>query len=309
MKNIICIISLYFLSSLSLLAQDPKEFFPLQIGNYWEYEYQNTIQTSCRIISDTFMDNKKQYFKICEILIDAPQYFHYYYRRMDDSGNIYEYDLYKKCENIILKVSPKINEMWKCSFFSVDCDTCRYYGFILDTTRISSRRYRKIFISDLPNTKGSISFGEFHYLEGVGLIKSWYHGEPAPTYIYKAIINGITVVDKGIIKVPEYREIEPISYKLYQNYPNPFNPNTKIKYAISTKENSRIRLIIYDLLGREIKILANGVSPPGEHELVWDGRNKYGNMVSSGIYFYMLEIMKSNKNPASIQVKKMFLIR
>jgi hypothetical protein len=309
MKKLIFSIFLSFLSFLSLFAQDPREFYPLQVGNYWEYSYQNNIQTAYRIVSDTILNDGKSYFNMREIQIDIPQYYHDYYRRIDDSGNVYEYDLSKKCENIKLKFSPKINEMWQCSYFSVDCDTFQFYGFILDTTKIFSRRLRKIFISDAPNTKGIISFGTLYFLEGVGLIQNKFHGEPAPSYINKAIINGVTVVDNGIIKVPENKGKEIVNYKLYQNYPNPFNPATTIRYSLGAKENSNVQIIVYDVLGREIKVLVNEMKPPGEYECIWNGRNKYGAMVTSGIYFYRLDIMKGNNYLGYIQIKKMLLIK
>ena len=74
----------------------------------------------------------------------------------------------------------------------------------------------------------------------------------------------------------------PRSYSLYQNYPNPFNPSTTI--AFDLPESARIRLEIFDILGRKIDVLFDGMIPAGRHQIVWQPRNT----VASGIYFYRL---------------------
>ncbi len=74
--------------------------------------------------------------------------------------------------------------------------------------------------------------------------------------------------------------------KFYVNkpYPNPFNPITTIRYGIP--EDCRVRLAIYDILGREIAVLRDGITSAGVHEAFWDGRNDRGLSVGSGVYFY-----------------------
>jgi len=77
----------------------------------------------------------------------------------------------------------------------------------------------------------------------------------------------------------------PPHYKLYQNYPNPFNPSTKIRFDISSEVNNsdNVRLIVFDVLGKEIETLVNENLRPGSYEIVWDA-SKY----PSGIYFYKI---------------------
>ncbi len=78
----------------------------------------------------------------------------------------------------------------------------------------------------------------------------------------------------------------PTEYSLSGNYPNPFNPTTIIKYALPVE--SKVELKIYDLLGREVRMLINGNNNLGYKEVVWDGKNDAGIQVSSGIYLYRL---------------------
>ena len=79
-------------------------------------------------------------------------------------------------------------------------------------------------------------------------------------------------------------ETEPVikkDYVLYQNYPNPFNPTTKIKF--SNIKTGQVKLIVYDILGREVQTLVNESLKPGTYEAAFDG-----SALSSGIYFYKL---------------------
>jgi hypothetical protein len=74
----------------------------------------------------------------------------------------------------------------------------------------------------------------------------------------------------------------PASYNLYQNFPNPFNPATSIKFDIAKSGN--VKLIIFDLLGREVSTLVNENLNPGTYQVSFDGSN-----FSSGVYFYQLQ--------------------
>ena len=67
-----------------------------------------------------------------------------------------------------------------------------------------------------------------------------------------------------------------------QNYPNPFNGVTTIPYYVS--EEGHTKFVIYNLLGEEIKILFDGMAHPGKYQLTWDGKDKTGNQVVSGVY-------------------------
>lgn len=90
-------------------------------------------------------------------------------------------------------------------------------------------------------------------------------------------------------------------YQLYQNYPNPFNPVTNIRFRIPSSGNGESRLVIlkvYDVMGREVETLLNGIKPTGEYEVGWDARD-----YPSGVYFYNLETNDF------IDVKKMILLK
>ncbi|NOR45689.1 MAG: T9SS type A sorting domain-containing protein, partial [Candidatus Delongbacteria bacterium] len=93
----------------------------------------------------------------------------------------------------------------------------------------------------------------------------------------------------------------PISAILHQNYPNPFNPETTISFTIL--EEGPAKLVVFDRMGRNIKTLSDGFSEQGNHSIMWDGKNSFGESVASGVYYYML---KTNN---FTDVKKALLIK
>jgi len=74
----------------------------------------------------------------------------------------------------------------------------------------------------------------------------------------------------------------PVDYRLYPNWPNPFNPITRISYDLPVE--SRVRLTVYDVLGREMAVLINGYQRAGNQSVLWNAERH-----SSGVYFYKLE--------------------
>ena len=89
---------------------------------------------------------------------------------------------------------------------------------------------------------------------------------------------------------------EPLEYGLLQNYPNPFNPTTTINFTIAIE--SRVFLKIYDIQGKEIKNLVDGILPKGRHSVLFNADN-----LASGIYIYRLQ------SPFFTASKKMVIIK
>jgi flagellar hook assembly protein FlgD len=74
---------------------------------------------------------------------------------------------------------------------------------------------------------------------------------------------------------------------LETNYPNPFNPTTTILFTLPQQQG--VRLEVFDVLGRRIKILMDGVKGPGRHRVTWDGTDAGGANVTGGVYLYTLQ--------------------
>ncbi len=78
----------------------------------------------------------------------------------------------------------------------------------------------------------------------------------------------------------------PSSFALNQNYPNPFNPSTRISFALPTAQN--VKLEVFDILGNLVKTVVDGSVSAGVHEVVWNGVDRNGSKVASGMYIYRL---------------------
>jgi hypothetical protein len=96
-------------------------------------------------------------------------------------------------------------------------------------------------------------------------------------------------------------EILPENFTVYDNYPNPFNPVTTIRYELPDIRD--VNIVIYDILGREIrKIDLNKVSA-GRHQFKWSGTNDFGKRVSTGVYFLQLTAGRNTN------IQKMLLLK
>lgn len=123
--------------------------------------------------------------------------------------------------------------------------------------------------------------------------------EPGHSYSYRIELSN----DDGTVLLFETEEmVSPVlATTLFQNYPNPFNPSTTLKFYLP--ETSGVTLDIYDIAGRHITRLYEGVRTSGMHTVEWNGSDSKGNRVSSGVYIYRLVTGKD------IFSRKMLMLR
>jgi hypothetical protein len=88
----------------------------------------------------------------------------------------------------------------------------------------------------------------------------------------------------------------PLDFELSQNYPNPFNPTTVVRYELPAA--SDVKLVVYDLLGREVAVLVNEKKAPGSYDVKFDAAG-----LASGVYLYRLTAGNF------VQTHKMILVR
>ena len=79
----------------------------------------------------------------------------------------------------------------------------------------------------------------------------------------------------------------PSVYELSNNYPNPFNPTTRIQFGLPRDGN--VSIVIYNILGQQIRTLVAGFRPAGQYQVEWDGKGEHGQTLESGVYFYRLQ--------------------
>lgn len=123
----------------------------------------------------------------------------------------------------------------------------------------------------------------------VGLEYSGGLSDDEAFFLQQAAWETLTGIDDKYVQLPS-------AFELYQNYPNPFNPITIIEYALP--EASRVTIEIYDLLGRKVETLHDGIQIPGEHSVTWQADG-----FSTGVYFYKIQAGEYS------EAKKMVLLK
>ncbi|MDP2806983.1 MAG: FlgD immunoglobulin-like domain containing protein, partial [bacterium] len=93
----------------------------------------------------------------------------------------------------------------------------------------------------------------------------------------------------------------PTVFKLSQNSPNPASGRTKIDYQLP--QSAQVSLVIYNILGQEVRRYGLGVQQPGYYTVDWNGKDTQGRKVSAGVYLYRLQ---AGSNTA---IKKMTVLR
>ena len=121
---------------------------------------------------------------------------------------------------------------------------------------------------------------------------------PADTSLaVRWVASPATVVDEheailvdGVVRIGEepvaVLDARPSAFVLEQNAPNPFNPSTTISFAIP--EAGHVRLDVYNVAGQHIATLRETTMPTGRHTVVWNGTDRAGRVVASGVYVYRL---------------------
>ncbi len=112
----------------------------------------------------------------------------------------------------------------------------------------------------------------------------------------------IILVGNSTTNVHEENSTNPHNYKLFQNFPNPFNPTTNIYYSLPSE--SKVRIVVYDILGKEITTLIDRVQNAGIHSTNWNAVE-----FSSGVYYYKIIAEGLNDDNNFSDTKKMVLIK
>ena len=99
-----------------------------------------------------------------------------------------------------------------------------------------------------------------------------------------------------MIKVPA-----PQKFTLTQNYPNPFNPVTSIRYTLPGRE--MVTLTIYNMMGQHVVTLVDTEQESGYYVAEWDGKDKSGRSVSTGIYIYQLRTSREKVTKRMIKMQ------
>lgn len=137
------------------------------------------------------------------------------------------------------------------------------------------------FQAAIPRSKDETTLGYFFAKENSGVTRLSPSGAPDSLFVLSFV--------------------PPENFFLHNNYPNPFNGFTTIKFDVPFPSN--VSLTIYNILGQKIRSLYNGFTDAGSTNVRWDGRDEFGRIVASGVYFYHL------LTPSSAIAKKLLYMK
>lgn len=295
-----------FFSQVLIFSQiDTTVYFPLEIGNRWDFKsgewspsgppvsYDTLVY---KITTDTLMPNGHKYFKI------SPGYVNFNDFIRADSIGIYFYDIRNNREWLFFKFNLELG------IYSYP--NSAHLSIAYDRDPTDSTWYIKIYKwADYNMYLFGDSTRVIRYFYDTGLDDSYFitispkygfigiEADAWQATYYQSLlgctISGITY---GILTAISVEKQLPDKFQLFQNYPNPFNPETAINYQLSSR--SFVTLKVFDVLGREVATLVNEEKPAGRYEVSFNA-----NKLSSGIYFYTVTAGSFHKT------KKMLLLK
>jgi hypothetical protein len=269
---------LILLAASSLFAQiDTTDWYPLQIGNKWEYYGAEFGYSQVEVIGDTVMPNSKEYF------IFSGGVFAWRFQRKVDDGIVYGYNFTNNTEYELFNFEDKEKILWTVPFdhywgiFEINSDKENLLNLELPY-RIFERATIDTTVNP-PDTAWGYLIDAYptRITKGLGITSYTYD----LTTLVGVLINGVGY--GTLVSVDEHRNNNiPTTFSLQQNYPNPFNPSTKIEYSVPNV--SKVQLIIYNVLGQKVVTLVNEMQKPGKYEYQWNAT-----AFSSGTYFIKLK--------------------
>lgn len=108
-------------------------------------------------------------------------------------------------------------------------------------------------------------------------------------------------VEQNQSAVKQDSKMKPSTPALYPAYPNPFNPETMISYSIP--HDGIVKLTVYDLLGKTVRVLLNRRTEAGVHQIVWDGQDEAGRIMPGGVYFIRFQ------TEGGVQSRKIVMVK
>jgi hypothetical protein len=276
-----------------------KDFYPLKIGNLWQYRNESNNLGNQKVVGDTAIDGIN-YFLLIHSLpsthgvlrIDS------LFRVINRGGGPFWGDTCggnTPYESSVYHLNEADSTVWEiCDGFTgiigeqlVRFNRIRMMNIFGQPREVMEYDYGGAFLGD------TIWFYGARLAKGIGIIEERYY-EGSYWILQGCIIEGIQY--GTIVSIDNQPELIPTQIVLHQNYPNPFNPSTKISYSI--KEEGLVTLKVYDVLGKEVATLVNENKPEGNYEVEFNA-----SALPSGMYIYKLQVGNFT------DVKKMLLTK
>ncbi len=314
MRKINSFLSLILLLAVNSYSQDTSitNYYPLAIGNSWTYSYFNYPQGPIYNYKETVIGTNTMNNHLYNIIRTTFSYLTSpvtEYRRIDSSSASIR--IYASTNSCPWLSNERTSDSLKSRMGDSSKYDCNFYYRCTDTSTVGifglTKKKKYFYFTDYFEGGDSRTFAK-----NIGLVSFYTYG--AQFTIWRNLlgcqINGIIYGDTSLLGVNTISSEVPDHFSLSQNYPNPFNPSTVIRFQVPVVGNGRdrsVKMIIYDVLGREITTLVDQQMQPGSYSVDWDAAN-----YPSGVYFYKLDINPSDRLERSdgyTQTKKMLLIK
>ncbi|MCO6473773.1 MAG: T9SS type A sorting domain-containing protein [Melioribacteraceae bacterium] len=282
-----------------------RDYNPLQVGNMWQYyDAEYNVYSTIKVLQDSII-NGKRYFKKSSFpeFTTKPDANISWERNDTISGVSFMLDFEDVNNNgdflEELPLDSLENPYWsRYKTFKYSFGGPRFWSGEKTVLIVDSNWVRIEGDTVISRTIEILElFWEEEIIEKFGIFWNW--SESPARYCTGAIINGKQY--GTIVSVDENVETKPTRFLLGNNYPNPFNPSTTITYSIpqlSSQSLVKIRLLVYDNLGRVITTLVNENKSSGTYSITFNAEG-----LASGVYYYSL-ISESN-----VITKPMLLIK
>jgi hypothetical protein len=294
-----------FIGYLSASDTLSSKYFPLAVGNKWVYLNGSTsggpfyYSTSIsRITKDTVINGKK-YFSINNI--PFTNIINFWIRYDSTNGQLKWFNNIASCNNedMIFDLSAIVGD--SCNNSTMPCTVNNYICNYINDSLLWDINSRVKAYSYYFTGSGGPGFHTYKFAKSIGFLYLQYtysgnYFSSTHSWLKGFVINGQVYGDTNTISLIQISGMVPDKFALYQNYPNPFNPATSIKYQVESIKF--IKLVVYDILGKEVVTLVNEKQSPGMYEVTFDGMD-----YPSGVYFYALETQNHR------DTKKMILIK
>jgi hypothetical protein len=142
-----------------------------------------------------------------------------------------------------------------------------------------------------------------YFVLPVKVKEPWADMARPPLSLDAAVVSDVSAAKVRVKGMDGSDPVLPAAFVLHQNYPNPFNPATTIQFDIGGAAGDMVALDIYNVLGQHVKELTRAEMAAGSYEIVWDGTDRFGQRVATGVYLYRLRV------GTEVQTKKMLLLK
>ena len=275
-KIFLLILSVFF----TIKAQNHFTYFPIHIGDTWEW-YDNIHDSTSSVSILKIIEKNDSSIDVYTLDSEKPRY------NVKSNGNVYQYfgDSLEIWYDFTVAPGDTFYTKVYSEPYYVVVDSSEGELFGVHTI------FRKFTWTDV-KYQAYISMQTVSDKFGLCSAESWLG--PLDEYVVGCKINGQTY--GSLVSIEDNNLTMLSAFQLYQNYPNPFNPDTKIKYSIN--KSSFVNITIYNLLGEKVSTLINEYKINGSYEITFNGQK-----LPSGIY--LCRIVSNNKS----KVIKMDLLK